>query len=116
MGLIDSIIKANKNLTESNKNNNWEMMGKDINKLQTLITKLEEVKEIEDKKRETLEKEIKNKIDNEKSIEKTENKKDDRETEEKHEQELQFQKEKEELLRQLEAEKSKSWWDKLRGK
>ena len=37
-------------------------------------------------------------------------------TEEKHEQELQFQKEKEELLRQLEAEKSKSWWDKLRGK
>lgn len=37
-------------------------------------------------------------------------------TEEKHEQELQFQKEKEELIRQLEAEKSKSWWDKLRGK
>ena len=37
-------------------------------------------------------------------------------TEEKHEQELQFQKEKEELLRQLEAEKSKSCWDKLRGK
>ena len=69
VGLIDAIIKANKNLTDSNKNNNWEMMGKDINKLQTLITKLEEVKEIEDKKRESLEKEIKNKIDHEENIE-----------------------------------------------
>ena len=32
-GLIDAIIKANNNLTESNKNNDWEMMGSDIKKL-----------------------------------------------------------------------------------
>ena len=31
-GLINAIIKANKNLDESMKNNNWEMMGKDIRK------------------------------------------------------------------------------------
>ena len=29
-GLIEAIIKANKNLTQSNENNDWEMMGKDI--------------------------------------------------------------------------------------
>lgn len=39
--LIDTIIKANKNLTNSNENNNWEMVGKDISKLQELINKLE---------------------------------------------------------------------------
>lgn len=49
-GLIDAIIKANKNLTESNANNDWEMMGKDVKKLQELIKSLEEVKKIEDKK------------------------------------------------------------------
>ncbi len=27
-GLIEAIIKANKNLKDSNKNNDWEMMGK----------------------------------------------------------------------------------------
>ena len=32
-GLINAIIKANKNLDESTKNNNWEMMGKDIRKI-----------------------------------------------------------------------------------
>ena len=35
---------------------------------------------------------------------------------EKEAQKLQFQKEKEELLKQLEEEKSKTWWEKLRGK
>lgn len=42
-GLIDSIIKANNNLTESNNNNDWEMMGRDIQKLQTLIESLEKM-------------------------------------------------------------------------
>ena len=49
-GLIEEIIKANKNLTQSNENNDWEMMGKDIKKVQELIDSLEKVKEKEDKK------------------------------------------------------------------
>lgn len=48
-GLIDSIIKANNNLTQSNENNDWEMMGKDIQKLQTLIDSLEKMREEENK-------------------------------------------------------------------
>ena len=55
-GLIEAIIKANKNLTESNQNDDWEMMGKDVKKLQELITSLEQVREEENKKKETLEK------------------------------------------------------------
>lgn len=51
-GLIEAIIKANKNLSESNQNNDWEMMGKDVKKLQDLITSLEKVKQKEDKKTE----------------------------------------------------------------
>ena len=43
-GLIEAIIKANKNLTQSNENNDWEMMGKDIKKVQELIDSLEKVK------------------------------------------------------------------------
>ena len=54
-GLIEAIIKANNNLTESNNNNDWEMMGQDIKKLQDLITSLETLKEEEDKKKEELE-------------------------------------------------------------
>ena len=54
-GLIEAIIKANKNLTESNENNDWEMMGNDIKRLQELIDSLEKVKEEEDKKKEELE-------------------------------------------------------------
>lgn len=50
-GLIESIIKANKNLTASSNNKDWEMMGKDIKKIQDLITSLEQVKEEEDKKK-----------------------------------------------------------------
>lgn len=56
-GLIDSIIKANKNLSESTGNNDWELMGTDIKKLQSLINSLEEVKAQEDKKKKELEKE-----------------------------------------------------------
>lgn len=51
-GLIDSIIKANKNLSESTSNNDWELMGSDIKKLQSLINSLEEEKAKEDKKKE----------------------------------------------------------------
>lgn len=43
--LINTIIKANHNLTDSNSSNNWEMMGKDVNKLQELINKLEQLVE-----------------------------------------------------------------------
>lgn len=50
-GLIEAIIKANENLTESNKNGDWEMVGKDIKKLQDLIDSLEKIKQEEDKKK-----------------------------------------------------------------
>ena len=53
-GLIEAIIKANNNLLESNQNNDWEMMGKDIKKLQDLISSLEQMKE-ENEKNETVE-------------------------------------------------------------
>ena len=43
-GLLESIIKANNNLTESNEANNWEQMGRDIKALQALVKQLEEVK------------------------------------------------------------------------
>ena len=46
--LINTIIKANNNLSKSNDSNNWEMMGKDVQKLQELIEKLEKLVE-EDK-------------------------------------------------------------------
>ncbi len=55
-GLIEAIIRANKNLTDSTNNNNWEMMGNDIKKLQELITSLETLKEEENKKQEELDK------------------------------------------------------------
>ena len=40
-GLVQEIIKANTNLKQSNENNNWEMIGKDMSKLQELINMLE---------------------------------------------------------------------------
>ena len=46
-GLIEAIIKANQNLTESNENNDWEMMGSDLARLQELINQLEQAKEEE---------------------------------------------------------------------
>lgn len=42
-GLIESIIKANNNLTESNKTTNWEQIGKDLAKLQELINFLDKL-------------------------------------------------------------------------
>ena len=39
--LVNAIIKANTNLENSNTNNDWEMIGKDMKKLQELINKLE---------------------------------------------------------------------------
>ncbi len=48
-GLINAIIKANENLKQSNENNNWEMIGKDMGKLQELINKLEVLVEEESK-------------------------------------------------------------------
>ena len=80
-GLIEAIIKANQNLTESNNNNDWEMVGKDIQKLQELITSLEEMKKIEDQEKEELEQQQANNsdpivegTDSEKSINMNENK------------------------------------------
>ncbi len=47
--LIDEIIKANNNLTQSNQSNDWDLMGQDIDKLQSLIKQLEELIEEEKK-------------------------------------------------------------------
>ena len=54
--LVNTIIKANHNLEASKTSNNWEMMGKDIGKLQELIVKLEKLVE---------ENKAKNEIENE---------------------------------------------------
>lgn len=43
--LIEEIIKANNNLTESNKSNDWSLIGQDIEKLQSLINQLEKLNE-----------------------------------------------------------------------
>jgi len=43
--LVDAIIKANANLENSTNNNDWEMIGKDLEKLQELIDKLEILQE-----------------------------------------------------------------------
>ncbi len=51
-GLIEAIIKANQNLNQSNSNNDWEMVGKDIKKLQELVDTLEKLKKEEDKEKE----------------------------------------------------------------
>ena len=63
-GLIDAIIKANDNLTESNNSNDWELMGSDLNRLQELIDSLKELKEEEDKKQEELEQQVDNYLQN----------------------------------------------------
>ena len=47
--LVDAVIKANGNLKQSTSNGDYEMMGKDIQRLQSLIDQLENVVE-EDKK------------------------------------------------------------------
>ena len=45
---MQEIIKANDNLTESNKSNNWSLIGQDIERLQNLINQLEKL--VEDEK------------------------------------------------------------------
>ena len=50
--LVNAIIKANKNLENSTNSKDWEMMGKDVKKLQELIDKLETIQEEETKKKE----------------------------------------------------------------
>lgn len=42
-GMIQAIINANKNLTESNDRNDWEMMGSDLKELQSLIDSLDKM-------------------------------------------------------------------------
>ncbi len=49
--LVDAIIKANGNFENSTNNKDWEMIGKDLKKLQELINKLEVLQE-EKKKQE----------------------------------------------------------------
>ena len=49
-GVIQSIIQANKNLSESTTSNNWELIGSDVKELQTLINSLEKLLEEEKKK------------------------------------------------------------------
>lgn len=49
--LVDAVIKANNNLKSSTSNSNYEMMGKDIQRLQDLINQLENV--VEEERKET---------------------------------------------------------------
>ena len=48
-GIIDALIKANKNLSESLNASNWQLIGNDIQKLQELINSLE--KQVEGEKK-----------------------------------------------------------------
>lgn len=63
-GLINEIIKANNNLQESSNNNDWELIGRDLARLQELIENLEKLKEDEAKKEQPIDGEIENIIDN----------------------------------------------------
>ncbi len=63
--LIQSIIKANNNLIESNKNDDWEMVGKDIQRLQDLIKSLEKLKVEKDKEKDKQQDEPKEETENE---------------------------------------------------
>ena len=54
-GLMKSIIKVNNELKKSSENGNWELMGKDISRLQELITKLETLTKEENKENENKE-------------------------------------------------------------
>ncbi len=49
--LVQAIIKTNNNLTTSNESNDWEMIGKDVKKLQELVNKLETAVEKEEKQK-----------------------------------------------------------------
>ena len=64
--LLQTLIKANKNLSTSNESNDWEMMGKDVKKIQDLIDKLEVLVQQENDKKaqEELENKSKEKSNN----------------------------------------------------
>ena len=51
--LINTIIQANQNLKDSTESNDYEMMGKDINKLQELIEQLEVMQQENEEKENT---------------------------------------------------------------
>lgn len=53
-GIIESIIKANNNLSNSMNSKNWEIIGSDIKTLQELIDKLEVENKKEDKQKNTI--------------------------------------------------------------
>ena len=67
-GLIEAIIKANNNLKQSSENTNWEMIGKDMSKLQELITKLEKLKKEQEKAKPNSTNEIENNIINSQNV------------------------------------------------
>lgn len=48
--LVELIIKANNNLKASTQSNDWEQIGKDTKRLQSLVNRIEEVKKDLDKK------------------------------------------------------------------
>ena len=58
------IIKANNNLKASTQSNDWEQIGKDAKKLQSLVDRLEEVKKELDKKKQEEVKENNNIVEN----------------------------------------------------
>lgn len=62
--LVDAVIKANNNLKESTSNSDYEMMGKDIKRLQDLINQLENVVEEERIESNTIEEDSVNDIAN----------------------------------------------------
>lgn len=62
--LADLIIKANNNLKASTQSNDWEQIGKDAKKLQSLVDRLEEVKKELDKKKQEEAKENNNIVEN----------------------------------------------------
>ena len=57
-GMIQAIIEANKNLTESNERTDWEMMGSDLKKLQTLIESLDKMVKENQTKSKTIKEQI----------------------------------------------------------
>lgn len=62
--LISEILKANKNLEESNQNNDWEMIGRDMAKLQSLIKQLEETYDPQEEEETNIIKDVINNIEN----------------------------------------------------
>ena len=71
--LVDSLIKANYNLTESLDTNDLELIGKDINKLRSIINQLENARKKELEKEEDADSEILDLIGSESDVENTVN-------------------------------------------